>query len=296
MQRRDRPSFAEKMHPEKLERLRRALRETSSALVAFSSGTDSALLLKVAHETLGENAVAATVSSAALPEHELEEAKEFCRSLGVRHEIVEVDIKDIPGFCRNEPDRCYRCKKHIFSQLLALKERLGLSVVIEGSNADDGADFRPGLKAIAELGVKSPLRDAGLSKKEIREISRALAIATWNKSASACLASRIPYRQPITEEMLKRADAGEMFLKSLSQGLKQSRVRIHGDIARIEVEPSGIQLIAAHAGEIAAYFADLGFAYTALDLAGYRTGSLNETLTAEEIASAKDFAKNNIKA
>lgn len=280
------------MHLQKLERLSSILNELGSVLVAFSSGTDSALLLKVAHETLGENAIAATISSAALPESELNEAIEFCKRLGVRHEIVKVDIEEIAEFTENKPDRCYHCKKYLFSKLLALKEKLGLCAVIEGSNIDDAADFRPGLKAISELKIKSPLQEAGLSKKEIREISRKVQLPTWNKSASACLASRIPYTQKITKESLKKIEDGERFLKNLITGLSQVRVRIHGMAARIEVLPSMITEVAAHAEEISQHFKSLGFAYVAVDLCGYRTGSLNEELSDEEIKSARHESNN----
>lgn len=281
----------------KLDRLRAALRETGSAAIAFSSGVDSTFLLRVAHEELGERAVAVTVRSRTFPKRELDEAVAFCRAEGVRHEIIDTCELDIPGFAENPPDRCYLCKKELFGKLIAFARSNGLTAVLEGSNMDDDGDYRPGRRAIRELGrdearpsqvyVASPLHDAGFTKSEIRELSKKMGLPTADKPSFACLASRFPYGERITAEGLARVERAEQWLMDLnldhdgaqpSRGLKQLRVRAHGDVARIEVPPEAIPHIAAHAAEIAAVLKSFGFTYVALDLQGYRTGSLNEIL------------------
>ena len=262
----------------KLERLRAQLREIGSAAVAFSSGVDSTFLLRVAHEELGENVVAVTARSHSFPKRELDEAAAFCRSEGVRHEILDSEELDIPGFVANPPDRCYHCKKALFGKLIAFAQMNGLAAVLEGSNVDDDGDYRPGLRAIRELGVRSPLHDAGLTKAEIRALSREMGLPTWNKPSFACLASRFPYGERITAAGLDRVERAEQWLMDAGLGLAQLRVRSHGDMARIEVPPADIPRIAARAEEIAAALQSFGFAYVALDLQGYRTGSLNEVL------------------
>ena len=263
---------------EKLTRLRSTLREIGSAAVAFSSGVDSTFLLRVAHEELGDRVVAVTVRSPAFPKRELDEASAFCRAENIRHEILDSDELSVPGFADNPPDRCYHCKKAIFGEIGALARAFGLAAVVEGSNVDDDGDYRPGRRAIAELGVKSPLRDAGLTKSEIRELSRAMGLPTADKPSFACLASRFPYGERITAAGLERVGRAEQWLLDAGLGLTQLRVRSHGDMARIEVPPDEIPRIAAHAAEIAAAMKESGFAYAALDLQGYRTGSMNETL------------------
>ena len=262
----------------KLERLRAMLRETGSAAVAFSSGVDSTFLLRVAHEVLGDRVVAVTVRSHTFPRRELNEAAAFCRAEGVRHEIVDSQELDIPGFAGNPPDRCYHCKKAIFGKIVAFAKANGLAAVLEGSNVDDDGDYRPGRRAIAELGVVSPLHDAGLTKAEIRALSKKMGLPTADKPSFACLASRFPYGEPITAEKLERVERAEQWLLDAWLDLAQLRVRSHGDLARIEVQPEAIPRLAARASEIAAAFKGFGFAYVALDLQGYRTGSLNETL------------------
>ncbi len=274
----------------KMDRLRAALQEIGSAAVAFSSGVDSTFLLKVAHEELGNRAVAVTARSCSFPKRELDEAVAFCRTEGIRHEIIDSEELDIPGFVANPPDRCYHCKKAIFGKFLEFARAAGLAAVVEGSNVDDDGDYRPGRRAIRELGrggarpsqvyVASPLHDAGLTKAEIRALSRQMGLPTANKPSFACLASRFPYGERITAEGLARVERAERWLLDAGLGLTQLRVRSHGDLARIEVPPDAIPRIAARAEEIAAALKSFGFAYVALDLQGYRTGSLNETLPA----------------
>ena len=274
----------------KMDRLRAALQEIGSAAVAFSSGVDSTFLLKVAHEELGNRAVAVTARSCSFPKRELDEAVAFCRTEGIRHEIIDSEELDIPGFVANPPDRCYHCKKAIFGKFLEFARAAGLAAVVEGSNVDDDGDYRPGRRAIRELGrggarpsqvyVASPLHDAGLTKAEIRALSRQMGLPTANKPSFACLASRFPYGERITAEGLARVERAERWLLDAGLGLTQLRVRSHGDLARIEVPPDAIPRLAARAEEIAAALKSFGFAYVALDLQGYRTGSLNETLPA----------------
>ena len=286
----------------KLERLRASLREIGSAAVAFSSGVDSTFLLRVAHEELGNRVVAVTIRSHTFPKRELDEAAVFCRAEGVRHEIIDSDELGIPGFAENQPDRCYLCKKAIFSKIIEFVQANGLAAVLEGSNMDDDGDYRPGRRALRELGrdgtrpsqvyVASPLHDAGLTKVEIRTLSKKMGLPTADKPPFACLASRFPYGERITAAGLERVERAEQWLMDLnlgrdgarpSHGLTQLRVRSHGDVARIEVPPDEIPRIAARASEIAAALKSFGFAYVALDLQGYRTGSLNENLDFDRI-------------
>ena len=265
----------------KAKRLRASLREIGSAAVAFSSGVDSTFLLKVAHEELGDRAVAVTVRSSTFPKRELDEAVAFCRAEGIRHKIIDTNELDIPGFSENPPDRCYLCKKSIFGEIMAFALANGFAAVLEGSNMDDDGDYRPGMRAIRELGVRSPLHDAGLTKAEIRALSREMGLPTAEKPSFACLASRFPYGERITAEGLERVERAERWLRE-RLGLSQLRVRSHGDMARIEVPSADIPRLAARAAEIAESIKKIGFAYVTLDLRGYRTGSLNETLAAKE--------------
>jgi len=264
---------------EKLARLRRAIRDLGSAVVAFSAGVDSTFLLRVAHDMLGDRAVAVTMRLRSLPAGELGEASGFCRANGIRHAIIDCDELGIPGFAENPPDRCYACKKSVFSKIAAYAREQGLAAVLEGSNTDDDGDYRPGRRAIAELGVMSPLHDAGLSKSEIRILSREMGLATAEKPSFACLASRFPYGERITAEGLEMVGRAEEWLRATFPGLGQLRVRcIAGRVARLEVLPEDMGLITANAAEVDKALRSFGFSCASLDLRGYRTGSMNEML------------------
>ena len=270
----------------KYEALQDYLKSLGSVAVAFSSGVDSTLLLKVAVDTLGpENVLAVTASSASYPLRERDESKAFCEQIGVEQVIFEEDEMNIPGFADNQAYRCYHCKHGIFSSIQKIAEEHGKAYVLEGSNMDDNGDYRPGLIAISELGVKSPLRHVGLYKSEIRDLSRELGLPTWKKPAFACLASRVPYGQRITNEKLFRIGKAEQKLVDL--GFGNMRVRDHndGEVARIELEGEDIRRITepAIATEVDEYFKRLGYTYVAVELTGYKTGSLNRRIAAEDL-------------
>lgn len=264
---------------EKYEELKRIIKGYGSVAVAFSGGVDSTLLLYAAKDALGEKAIAVTVSTEFVSERESYEAVDFCDEIGIKHIVVKLDGLAIDGFSENPPERCYICKKALFTKMLQVAKKEKVDALLEGSNVDDDGDYRPGMKALEELGIKSPLKEAGLGKDEIRKISKELGLDTWDKPSFACLASRFVYGERITHEKLKMVDAGEAILMSL--GVKQFRVRIHGeDLARIEIanDEDDIGNVIGHRHEIVEKFKDLGFRYIALDLQGYRTGSMNEAI------------------
>jgi uncharacterized protein len=262
----------------KLLALKAYLNNLNSVAIAFSSGVDSTFLLKVAHDVLGDQIVAVTARSCSFPVRELKEAEEFCRKEGIRHIIVDSEELDIEGFRHNPRNRCYLCKHELFTKIIAIAQENHLAYVAEGSNMDDNGDYRPGLKAVAELHVVSPLRYVGLYKEEIRQLSKELGLATWNKQSFACLSSRFVYGEEISREKLSMVDKAEQFL--LDMGFTQLRVRIHGTIARIEVGQDEILRLAAPEirRQVSEALHGLGFSYVTLDMDGYQTGSMNRTL------------------
>lgn len=263
---------------EKYEKLQEYLSSLGSVAVAFSGGVDSTFLLRVAHDVLGEQVIAVTATSCSFPRRELKEAENFCRHNCIRHIVCQSEELDIEGFRQNPKNRCYLCKHELFEKIWTIARKYGLAAVAEGSNMDDNGDYRPGLAAVRELGVKSPLREAELNKAEIRELSKKLGLPTWNKQSFACLSSRFVYGETISVEKLTMVDRAEQLLLDL--GFHQVRVRIHGTIARIEILPEEFEKILADdvRKNIYLQLKSFGFSYATLDLLGYRTGSMNETL------------------
>lgn len=266
---------------EKLENLRNYLKDLHSIAVAFSGGVDSTFLLKVAADILGDKVIAVTARSCSFPKRELNEAAAFCEKEGIRHFVCESEELNIEGFAQNPKNRCYLCKKELFEKIQVIADENHVENIVEGSNLDDNGDYRPGLLAVAELGIKSPLRECRLTKSDIRALSKYLKLPTWEKQSFACLSSRFVYGETITEEKLGMVDKAEQLL--LDMGFHQVRVRIHGRMARIEIEPEefGKLIETETRNKIIAEFKDYGFSYITLDLMGYRTGSMNETLLPE---------------
>lgn len=262
----------------KLNRLKKELAELGSVAVAFSSGVDSTFLLQVAHEVLGENVIAVTARSCLFPRREQEEAAAFCEMAGIRHFVFAFVESEVDGLSDNNPNRCYLCKKVLFREVLRIAGEQGMRAAADGSNVDDEGDYRPGLMAAAELGIRSPLREAGLSKAEIRKLSKEMGLSTWEKPSFACLASRIPYGDRITEKKLGMVERAEQWLSD--RGFRQFRVRLHGNMARIEVMPDEFDRLMERQmrEEAVLAFQSYGFSYVSMDLSGYRTGSMNETI------------------
>ena len=256
-------------------RLLALLREMGSVAVAFSAGVDSTLLLQAAHQSLGDRAVTVTVRSAFVPQRELDASAAFCAAAGVKQVFLDLDPLAVDGVAENPPDRCYRCKRAIFTGIAGTAAALGLSCVAEGSNVDDLRDYRPGMRAIRELGVRSPLLEAGLTKAEIRTISREIGLPTWDKPAMACLATRFETGQPLTFPELSRVEQAEAWLAA--KGFRQLRVRVHGDLARLELDTDGMERLRGPAAAQSVYEAlrGFGFRWVTVDLGGYRMGSMN---------------------
>ncbi len=259
------------------------LKNYGAAAVAFSGGVDSTFLAKAAYDALGGKALALTVDSQAYPPDSIALTRRLARDIGIGLIEITADVRDIPMFCSNPPDRCYHCKKMLFTMMLERAKANGIDILMDGSNVDDDDDYRPGHRALRELGIVSPLKDHGFTKEKIRIVSRELGLTTWNHQSFACLASRFPYGDTITPELLDRTAAAEDILREL--GLSRYRVRNHGDIARIEADSADFAVIADRdaRNQVVSRLKSLGYTYITLDLEGYRTGSMNETLKTDEV-------------
>lgn len=262
--------------PAKLKKLQDLLKELNSVLIAYSGGVDSTFLLKVARDALGRRVLAVIGSSPTFPDDEVRYSEGLCQKFGVNYQIVQTNEFADENFVKNDQDRCYYCKTELFSKLSAIAKNKNIPFVLDGSNSDDQDDYRPGGRAKNELGIRSPLQEVGLTKQEIRELSKEMGIPTWDKPSYACLSSRIPYGTRITQQILTKVEAGEKFLRAL--GFKQLRVRHHDSIVRIEVDSDSIALAMQNRDKISRKFEDLGYTFVTLDLKGYRTGSMNAVL------------------